>query len=191
MKNWFLFIGMLLITVNLFAQEQETVFSYSGLKLTGIWGGPAMGLTGIGDNNVLYRGGFGGLEFNKCISIAYAAYWLEDKAELSAFPGQKIDMSYKGVLLGYALKPVKFVHPKFSLFVAGGKLDIENEKLDNVFVLKPAAGVEINVFKWWHIDLLGGYRIVTGTDVNGLSDGDVSAAFGEVKLRFGISWGWF
>ncbi|MFT5166684.1 MAG: hypothetical protein ACI8P3_001916 [Saprospiraceae bacterium] len=191
MKKWLVFIGILLFISNVFAQKEETVFDYSGLKLTGVWGGPTFVFSGIGDKNTCFRGGFGGLEFNKSISIAYAAYWLEDKIELSQLPGQKVDMRYNGLLLGYSLKPVKVLHPKFMLLVASGKLEVENEKRDRLFVLQPGAGVEINVFKWWHIDILGGYRIVKGTDISALSDSDLSAPFGEIKLRFGISWGWF
>lgn len=191
MKNVFLFFGILLLSNSLFAQNQETVFGYSGLKLTGIWGGPSFGLSGIGENNAYYRGGFGGLEFNKSINVAYAAYWLNEKAELSQFPGQDIDFRYSGLHLGYAFRADKLVHPKAALLVGGGRVDVENEDEDRVFVLQPTAGIEVNVFKWWHIDVLGGYRIVTGTDTNGLSDKDISAPFGEIKLRFGISWGWY
>jgi hypothetical protein len=190
MKKIFLFIGILFFAANLFAQKDEIVFGYSGLKLTGVWGGPAFGLASIGDENTYYRGGFGGLEFNKSIFIAYAAYWLDSKVELPKLPDQRIDLSYNGLLLGYSIKPAKVVHPKLMLLVASGKLDVEDEELDRLFILQPGAGVEINIFKWCHLDILGGYRIVTGTEGPTLSDSDFSTPFGEIKLRFGFSWGW-
>lgn len=190
MKKWFLVLGLLIFASQLFSQEEETVFGYSGLKLTGAWGGPVFGLTSLGDEDVFYRGGFGGLEFNKSFFLAYAAYWLNDKVLISNLPNQKIDLQYNGILFGYAMKPTKVVHPKFTLLAAGGKLDVENEDTDRLFVLQPGIGVEINIFKWWHVDMLGGYRLVTNSNTQGLSDSDVSAPFGEIKLKFGISWGW-
>ncbi len=190
MNKWLFLTAILIFSSNLFAQEQETVFDYSGLKLTGVWGGPSFGLSGLGDQSTFERGGFGGLEFNKCFTIAFASYWLNNKVSLSQLPEQKLDFTYKGLLLGYALKPQKVIHPKVILLVGGGKIDIE-EGIDQVFILKPAGGVEINVFKWCHIDILGGYRLVTGVNSMGLSDQNFSAPFGEIKLRFGFTWGWF
>jgi hypothetical protein len=191
MKERLLLLSFLLFPVfYAFAQDQETVFEYSGLKLTGIWGGPAYGLTPLGEDNVFYRGGFGGLEFNKSLFIAYASYWLDERVTIPEYPNQRLDFSYKGALLSYAYRSHKTVHPKVSCLIGGGKIDLENEDDDNVFILQPSAGVEINVFKWWHIDILGGYRIVTNTDLVNLSDQTMSAFQAEVKLRFGISWGW-
>jgi len=190
MKKILLFVGILLMSNHLFAQEQETVFGYSGLKLTGVWGGPAFSLGGIGAEEGYYRGGFFGLEFNKQFNIGYAAYWLDERAEIEAFPDQDFDLSYKGVLLGYAPNARKLVHPKFSLLVGGGRVDIENQDLDRVLIIQPAGGIEINIFKWWHVDVLGGYRIARGADITGLSDNDLSAPFAELRMRFGISWGW-
>lgn len=193
MKTIALCFGILLSLVQLSAQEQSTVFEYSGLKLTGIWGGPAFAGSGIGDESVYMRGGFGGLEFNKRIYLAYAAYWLNEDAALPQLPELDIDFRYRGLLAGYAFKPDKIVHPKVAVLVGGGTADIDGEDSDRVFVVQPTAGIEINVFKWWHIDILGGYRLVQGvdaTDNNLLSDDDLSAPFGEIKLRFGISWGW-
>lgn len=191
MKRMLLFFGILLFTTGLLAQNKETVFGYSGLKLTGIWGGPSFGGTGIGDNTVYLRGGFGGLEFNKSITIAYAAYWLNEKASLDQFPNQGLDFSYRGGLLGYAFQSKKIVHPKLSVLIGGGELDLDDEDTDKVFIVQPAAGIEINVFKWFHVDVLGGYRFANGINIDGLSNSDVSTPFGEVKLRFGISWGWY
>ncbi len=190
MKKMLLLLGILLLTTSLFAQEKETVFNYSGLKLTGLWGGPALGLSGVGEENSPFRGGFFGLEFNKSFYAGYAAYWLNEKAELPQFTDQKLDFGYKGLQLGYALNSGRLVHPKFSVLFAGGNVELDDDEADNVFVMQPGLGVEINVFKWFHIDVLGGYRLVSGTDIEGLSDMDISAPFGEIRLRFGISWGW-
>ena len=50
------------------------------------------------------------------------------------------------------------------------------------------AGVEINIFRWLHLGLEGGYRFVTSSDIS-LSDRQLSNAFGQATLKFGFSWG--
>lgn len=195
MKRLALCFGILLLSLQLFAQDQETVFGYSGLKLTGVWGGPSFAFSRISDRSEYFRGGFGGLEFNKSIYVAYAAYWLNDETELPELDNE-VDFRYRGLLLGYAFKPNKIVHPKITTLIGGGEvsIDLGSTISDQVFVLQPTAGIGINVFKWWHIDVLGGYRLVTGMEEDNsdlLSNSEVSGAFGEIKLRFGISWGWY
>ncbi len=180
----------LFFALSLFAQEKETVFDYSGLTLTGVWGGPLFNMSTVGEDGHLFRGGLIGLEFNKKIYISYADYYINEKAKLDAFPNQSIDITYKGLQLGYAFIPDKRIHPKISLLAAGGKVELDDEEANNVFVLQPSGGVEINLFKWCKVDVMGGYRLIKGIDTVGLSDTDVSAPFGEIKLKFGFSWGW-
>ncbi len=189
-KITLVFISILSFSIFSLAQDQETVFEYSGLKLTGLWGGPVYGLTPISNENVFYRGGFGGLEFNKNLFLGYAAYWLDERVVIPEYPNQRLDLSFKGAILSYAHKAHKTVHPKFACFVGGGKIDVEAEEDDKIFVLQPSAGIEINAFKWWHIDVLAGYRIISNTDLANLDDQTLSAFQAEIKLRFGISWGW-
>lgn len=190
MKKITLFFILILLVSHLSAQTQEPVFDYTGLTLTGIWGGPSYGYTTFADEDAFVRGGFGGLEFNKNLFIGYGAFYLNDKIELPIFESQKLDFSYNGLMLGYSLNAHKPVHPKFSVLIGSGKVDVKDEDLDRLFIIQPSAGVEFNLFKWWHIDLIGGYRIAKGISLEGLDDSDVSAPFGEIKLRFGISWGW-
>ena len=191
MKRSLIIAGLLLCSLTMFAQEEEAVFGYGGLKLTGIWGGPTFGLAGFENENAYLRGGFGGLEFSKKFYIAYAAYWLDDNIEFAQYPDQKLDFRYKGLMLGYSMLSSKVVHPKITFLAAGGRIEFDNEERDNVLVLQPAGGIEVNLFKWLHIDVLGGYRIVSNTSLSEISDSDFSGAFGEIKLNFGISWAWY
>ena len=64
----------------------------------------------------------------------------------------------------------------------------ENAK-DRVFVIQPTAGVELNVFRWFHIGLEGGYRFVTDSSTPGITDNSLSGALGQLTLKFGYSWG--
>ncbi len=191
MKRLILLVfGLFLLFTALLAQRDETVFGYSGLKLTGLWGGPSIGISKFGDDYATFRGGFGGLEFNNAIFIGYGAAHLSDDLELEEFPDQDFDLIYRGLVLGYNFNSNKIVHPKLSLLTGGGTVELEGEDDDGVFVLQPALGAEVNIFRWFRVSLEGGYRFITNTDINGLSDSDLSTPFAELKFRFGISWGW-
>jgi hypothetical protein len=49
--------------------------------------------------------------------------------------------------------------------------------------------VEINVFRWFHIGLEGGYRFISDTNVAGLTNQDLSGLYGQATFKFGFSWG--
>ena len=69
------------------------------------------------------------------------------------------------------------------------RIKLEGGEYDKIFVVQPAAGVEINIFRWFHLGLQGGYRFVTDSSIAGLSDKQLSGAFGQATLKFGWSWG--
>jgi hypothetical protein len=75
--------------------------------------------------------------------------------------------------------------------VGGGRIDFDDRNLtrDRVFVLQPAVGLEVNVFRWLRLGAEGGYRLVTDVNVGGLESADVSKPFAQLQLRFGYSWG--
>ena len=69
-----------------------------------------------------------------------------------------------------------------------GKVKLAND-VDRIFALQPSLGVEINVFRWLHLGLEGGYRFISDSNLEGLDDAALSGGFGQATLRFGWSWG--
>ncbi len=177
-----LFIGAL--AGNLVAQKDETLIGKTGLHLSGIWGGSNIGLS-FGDNNHGMAGGFFGLEFNKALSVGYASY---NSTESTTYTG-KFDLDYGGLLLGYAYKSHKVIHPRASFLIGSGKLKPKGDQDDTIFVVQPSVGAEVNVFRWFRMGLEGGYRFVSNTSLPQPDDEDVSSAFVQLSFRFGWSWG--
>lgn len=179
-----------LFALSLTAQKEETVFGYSGLRLTGIWGGPSGGTSHYGESNVYHNGGFFGLEFNNSIFLGWGWYKIRDQVFFRGLPLQDFRLNYSGFMLGVSAFPNKVVHPKFAILVGPGTYEFQFEGRDRVFHLQPAAGLEVNIFRWWHLTLEGGYRMALNSNYLNLSDSDLSAWFVELKFRFGFSWGW-
>ena len=189
MKKYFasVFIFLLFATA-LLAQKDETLIGKTGLRLSGLWGGSNIGLVGFDGENHGMFGGFFGLEFNKSLLLGFVG---SNGTESTTYNGQlrKYEIDYGGLLVGFAYQSHKVVHPRVSFLMGSGNLKIKDEPDDNIFVVQPSAGVEVNLFRWFRLGLEGGYRFVSNTDIPKPNDGDASAAFGQLSLRFGWSWG--
>lgn len=168
----------------------ETLFGETGLRMTGAWGGFTFGPAFFENETVPQRGGFGGVEFNRMLFVGFGS---ERTTERIKFEGSNGSNSFKlrrrGLHIGLTPISHKVLHPRFSFVMGGGKVELENDKDDQIFVVQPAAGLEVNVFEWWKLGLEGGYRFVSRSDTEGLSNEDLSTFFVNMRLRFGFSWG--
>lgn len=190
MKKLMLAAAMLtLFVITTFAQKDETLLGSRGLRLTGIWGASTTSLTFFEDDFAVVSGGYGGLEFGKNLFIGWGGYETINDFEIDNFDNNRFELRYNGLMLGYGPGSHKALHPRFMLLAGGGRLRTPGEGSDQVFVLQPSAGVEVNVLRWFRIGIDGGYRFVTDTDLLELKDTDVSAPYGEITFKFGWSWG--
>jgi hypothetical protein len=182
----FLFFGLAIAS---FGQRDETILGNRGLRLTGGWGASTTSLTFFDDDFAVISGGYGGLEFGKNVFIGWGGYETTNNFEIDRFDNSRFDLDYNGLMIGYAPKSFKALHPKFTILAGGGKLRLPGEGSDKVFVFQPSAGLEFNIFRWFRIGLDGGYRFVTDTDLLEVKDTDISAPYGELTFKFGWSWG--
>ena len=185
MKNLLLTAVFSALTVaSLFAQKDQTIFSR--VNLTGGWGGAQVAITSFNGETSALRGGFGGAEFNKNFFIGgggYSSTSLDGVDQLS----DTYEMNYGGLMLGYGLKSEKVIHPQATILLGRGwKQELSTNRQD-VFVVQPAAGVEINVLRWFRVGLHGGYRLVMDEQLG--TDQSFSGAYGSLSFKFGWSWG--
>ncbi len=190
MKKISLLIFSLFLAISLFAQREETLFGPYGLQLTGVWGGPSASITQFDNDYAVYTGGSLGLEFGRIVFVGWGRHQLVNDVDFDAFTAQNFEMKYNGLILGAMALAHKPVHPTFKVLTGRGKIEIDDlSRSDKIFVIQPALGIELNIFRWFHLELTGGYRIVTDTDIPELTDEDLSAPFGELTFKFGYSWG--
>jgi hypothetical protein len=184
-----LLFALLFCSIFAHAQREETVLGRRGLGLTGGWGGWTSGITKFGSDYAFMSGGFGGAEFGKTLLLGGAGYHMVSDVKFDQANPLRYELSYGGPMIGVQIGSWRAVHPTISLMGGAGKSRFEGESTDHVFVVQPAAGIEINVFRWFHLGLDGGYRFVADSDFVNASDDQLSSAFGEVKLKFGYSFG--
>lgn len=188
LKFFFLLPAFLLATTFLFAQREETILGTRGLSVTGAWGGSQHQLTQFGGQNAYIDGGFFALEFGKALSIGLGNYGLNDNIIWRGASDQQFDLRWSTLSLDYAIRAHKAIHPMLGLEGGFGRAELGNERSDLLFILQPTAGIEINVFRWFHLSLKGGYRFATNNSLAGLSDAYLSGTYGQVTLRYGLSW---
>ena len=179
------FLILLFSAISLVAQRDETVFGKGGIGLTGVWGGTVNTMSNFDDNYDLSDGGFFVFEINKNFLIGWTGYG----SDFTTGNGVEAKITNNDLLLGYAFRSYKSLHPILYLQTGGGKLEIEGEDRDNVFVVQPAVGLETNIFRWFRLGVEGGYRFTTNVDTPSYSDEDLSGAFIGLRLKFGWSWG--
>jgi len=185
MKKTITLLSFLMITLtSMHAQKDETIFNHGGIDLTGVWGGSINNLTNFSDNFDISNGGYFVFEFNKNFMIGWTGYGSETTLQ----NGTLANIKGRDLLLGYAPNSYKTIHLTTYLQTGGGKLEIGENATDQVFVMQPSIGVELNVFRWFRIGADTGYRFVTNVDTPGFNDADLSSPYVGLRMKFGWSW---
>lgn len=164
--------------------------------LSGAFGGPIYEFP-AGSETLGGIGGGGGLVFRYFFLGAYgvastdALQELLDDGDLSG-----IGLSHGGLWLGATPLSYKAIHPYVSVRGGWGVLDIDfNDPdqqfsdLDQVFVVTPEVGLELNVTRWFRVAGTVAYRYVTGVNeaTPPVVGDNIQGLTGGITLRFG----WF
>jgi hypothetical protein len=189
-KSIFLSLALLCSLSSLVAQTEKTVIGNHGLKFSGLWGGTKHQITSFDNHNSssYIQGGYFGFEFGKALLIGWGHYDLYDDFKWDNIENQKFDMRWEPLVLGYGFNSFKSIHPQIGLDLGAGKVKL-GDLSDRIFVMQPSAGIEINVLRWFHIGLDGGYRFVSDSSIPALSNQKLSGWYGQISSKFGFSWG--
>jgi len=199
MKNLFL-LFLSITALDLFAQGDETIFSH--VNRIGGFGAPIFEFSPIKNNDDINStvGGGGGIILG---DFFFGGYGIGDFEFSRRNDGlnrrEAIDFNHRGFWLGYTPAQHKAVHPYLSLRLGWGDIDfkaveindpsqviINQPNADNIFVLTPEIGFELNIFHFFRLAATGSYRYVSGVSkLEGYDNNDFSAFGGVLTLRFG------
>lgn len=172
-----------LVTISATAQRDQTLFRT--IDLSGAWGGSQIALTQFGGDLQALHGGMFGIEFNKNLFVGGASYNTREYDMIDN--SSNYNMRYGGPVIGIGSQSHRVFHPHAMLLVAPGWGEAPNAARENLLIVQPSAGVEINVFRWFRVGLRGGYRIAT-VNASSITD-DFTGGYGAVSFKFGWSWG--
>lgn len=187
MINRFLLIfGLAILSTFAYSQQDQTLISKLNPDFSGAWGGPTYMWAQFGDNSSLVAGGYGGLEFNKCVFIGWGGHKLIDEIKVG---DKKLNFRYNGPIVEYMPIAEYVVHPKIGLTTGFGKYEIEGASSDRVVLLQPTLGGEVNITSWFRLNADIGYRATLNADLPEVKDNLGNGLFGTLTLKFGYSWG--
>ena len=174
--------------------QQETLFG--GINHIGGFGGPFIEVSQINGQTVADVGGGGALTLD---NFFFGGYGLgTDSPNINVgTTAFDLDFGHGGLWFGYAHKQHKLIHIYSSFKFGWGEASIKEtdkdaKKLysDNVLVLSPELGIELNLTSWFKLGLTGGYRYVDGIsdgipETFALTNDSFSSGFGSITFRFG------
>jgi hypothetical protein len=200
MKN-IIFLFILFCAIPLLAAEQTLI---TGQVDHGGYGGPVVKYAQIGPEKAdgILVGGQGGWIIDHKFVIGGGGYGLANKVAADWYdvktyvgePGSYIlNFGYGGLLLAFISQSDELVHFEVFSIIGGGGVDyglddyIEHESAtsDAIFVAEPGANVILNVTPFFRIGLGVTYRYVSGVDLVGLTNGDLSGFGGQIIFKFG------
>lgn len=169
--------------------QEETLFD--NLNVHGGFGGPILEI-GLADNISTAVGGGGGVLVGDFFFGGYGMGNTQDNEFSHDGNIERLDLGHGGLWLGVYAPSDKVIHFYGSTRLGFGEIDnAEDEGIftdieDNVFVLTPEAGLEVNIAPWFRLVGTVGYRWVTGAEDNRFYSGeDFSGAFAGLTFRFG------
>ncbi len=205
MKNLILLV-VLFASTQLMAQdakENEALFGKAKIVSTG-YGALSTQYTRINGKAAIFTGAYGGWMINHKLMIGLGGYGLATNHQGFDEQGEsdkdnELKMGYGGIVVEYTFLSEKKIHATTSLLVGAGavvngyrldKADSYGDHFHSVdesgfSVFQPTVSVEANMTNWFRISLGAGYRFVNSSDIEGLSDRNLSAPTMNLSLKFG------
>lgn len=198
---------------NIYAQDEpapEYLLKRGSIKVSG-FGAPFIGFSSVGSDFAVYNGGGGAVLLNQAVFFGGYGEGLSTQHARNDFT-MKVDgndltytdmqtyFGHGGFWIGYIHKWEKAVHLGLSTKLGWGAIvlgDLEHvdheESLveDIVFVATPQVELELNMLKWFKVNLGAGYQFVNGVNETYTDELGNSKQFFEAndfsKPRFTIS----
>jgi hypothetical protein len=184
MKRVYMLAAMIFCTLYGYSQREETLLSH--MRFSGAWGSWNSSIGKVKSENIYFNGGYGGIELGKDLFLGWGGYKSSSSIRQDDL---RFNMKWNGPVASYSPASHRLLHPVFTLMIANGKLDPADRAYDRIFVAQPSLGAELNLVRWCHVSVHGGYRFVNDVDLGNYTDSDFSGLYGELVLKFGISWG--
>lgn len=182
--------GYLLYGTGVIAQENDEprylLTGRDGKVHVSGFGAPIVGFSSVEGNFAVYNGGGGAVLLNQTFYAGVYGMGLStehsrDEFTLLNSQNQKItytdlhtNFGHGGFWLGYIHKPERAVHFAASTKLGWGSIALteqeygvdkyDNVVTDNVFVVNPQLEVEMNLLRWFKMNIGAGYQFVTGVD---------------------------
>lgn len=173
----------------------------SGIHQSGGYGAPTVTVTSVNGEAAILTGGQGGWIINRQFVIGGGGRGLTTRPEAGSEGAvYDIQMGYGGLLLEYIGAPSRLLHAGGEVLIGAGGAQLTNGAAPDddfgdddeaivdetsFFASEAGARLELNVTSFFRLGLSGGYRLILGSDLRGVSDADLGGPYGRLSFRFG------
>jgi len=158
------------------------------------------------EQRALVVGAYGGFIINRRYLFGIAGYGLVTNVEFDGRISGDIEDKplnlhggYGGILIGATIAPRELIHISIPIVLGAGAFEISdkdfftNNPADSeftvensvFFVVEPGIELEFNITKYFRLGAGATYRHIAGSELNNVTDDDVSGITGVISFRFG------
>lgn len=179
--------------IRLAPREKEDETLISGKLDFGFYGAPIIKFTKINDEFAVLCGGRGGLLINHRFLVGGGGYGLVNEIPVNnIWPNNDylLEFGYGGLVLEYILAPRKLVHLSVYTLIGAGSVCFQDRWYepwdhDAFFVAEPGLDLMMNITRCFRIGVGGSYRYISGINLGGLSNEDISGPSAVLTFKFG------
>ncbi|MCB0705393.1 MAG: hypothetical protein KDC34_08795 [Saprospiraceae bacterium] len=134
---------------------------------------------------------------------AYTSVGVDLNPIIDGFEPDRIDMAQVGLWLGYSPGQNSLIHPVFDIKAGWGAIDFDYrdfedpflndffdindfDEVDNVAIIHPSAGLELNLTCFMRINFNAGYRWTEGVNQPSVGDSDFTGWTYTAGLKLGF-----
>jgi len=151
---------------------------------------PELKITPIKNQTTELAGAILGTSVDRTLYLGVGGYALVNgvSGDSGAVKLRTFDLWYVGAHADYTLFSTDLFHSSLSGFVGGGQVNNSVATTDansaNLFIAEPDINMEFNLTTTLELGVGIGYRFVNGSDLNNLSNADLSSWTGTIFLRW-------
>ena len=151
---------------------------------------PELKITPIKSQTTELAGGILGTSVGRALYLGVGGYALVNSvnADSGAVKLKAFDIWYLGAHADYTLFSTELFHGSLSGFIGGGQANNSAATVGsdnaNLFIAEPDVNMEFNLTSTLELGVGIGYRFVNGSDLDKLSNSDLSSWVGTVFFRW-------
>lgn len=212
-KVLFMAVIVCFITVGVRGQDSTEFHTIFGnVNSSGGYGAPELKFSNVNIKNSLLMGGKGGWIIGHRFVLGGGGYGLvtnntfpytENVGGVDSVRDYRIDMGYGGLLLEYIAFPKNAIHFTVPVLIGTGgaslayKISDEPEYIEDdwtnwqytessaFFFIEPGLGLELNMTRFFRLDLGVSYRYISGMNLKRLKEQDFNDFSLNLALKFG------
>lgn len=193
-------------------EESEFKTIFGNVNSSGGYGAPELKFSNVNQKNSLLMGGKGGWIIGHRFVLGGGGYGLvtnntfpytENVGGMDSTRDYRVDMGYGGLMLEYIVMPQSAVHLTVPVLIGAGGASLAYRISDEptfqpddwtnwqytessaFFFIEPGVGLELNMTRFFRLDLGVSYRYIAGTSLERLTDSDLSDFSLNLALKFG------